>query len=123
MQEVVPSQQGTRKLAAIFAADVAGYSRLTGVDEEGTLGQLRALRRERIDPSIAAHHGRIFKSMGDGVLAEFASVVDAVRCAIDVQRGVMEANIHLPLDRHMNLRVGLHLGDVVLDGDDLVGRR
>jgi adenylate cyclase len=121
MQEFLPSPHRQRKLAAIFAVDVAGYSLLTGVDEEGTLGRLRALRRERIDPSIVVHHGRIFKSMGDGVLAEFASVVDAVRCAIDVQRGMTEANTGFPPDRRMNLRVGIHLGDVVLDGDDLLG--
>jgi class 3 adenylate cyclase len=110
-----------RRLAAILAADVAGYSRLIGVDEEGTIARLRALRQELIDPTIRAHHGRIVKTTGDGILIEFQSVVDAVRCAVQVQQGMVSRNRDVLPDRRIEFRVGIHLGDVVVDGDDLFG--
>jgi adenylate cyclase len=112
----------SRKLAAILAADVAGYSRLIGADEERTVARLRALRSDLIDPTIAVHHGRVVKWTGDGVLVEFRSVVDAVRCAIEVQNGVVERNAGLPPDRRIEFRIGIHLGDVVEESDgDLMG--
>jgi adenylate cyclase len=112
----------SRKLAAILAADVAGYSKLAGADEERTLARLRALRSDLIDPTIALHRGRVVKRTGDGVLVEFRSVVDAVRCAIEVQNGMIERNAGLPPERRIELRVGIHLGDVVEESDgDLMG--
>src|ERR1700740_107906 len=112
----------TRKLAAILAADVVGYSRLTGADEDRTLARLRALRSDLIDPTIAVHHGRVVKRTGDGALVEFRSVVDAVRCAIEVQNGMLERNAGLPPERRIEFRVGIHLGDVVEESDgDLMG--
>jgi TolB-like protein/class 3 adenylate cyclase/Tfp pilus assembly protein PilF len=112
----------TRKLAAILVADVVGYSRLTGVDEERTLARLRALRSDLIDPSIALHRGRIVKLTGDGSIIEFRSVVDAVRCAIEVQTGMVERNAGLPPDKRIEFRVGVHVGDVVEEADgDLMG--
>ena len=110
-----------RRLAAILAADVVGYSRLTGADEEGTLARLRALRRELIDPTITEHRGRIVKTTGDGILIEFASVVDAVRCAVEVQRGMVSRNIGLVAENCIEFRIGIHVGDVVVEGDDLLG--
>jgi adenylate cyclase len=112
----------TRKLAAILVADVVGYSRLAGADEEGTLARLRALRSDLIDPAIATHHGRIVKRTGDGSLIEFRSVVDAVRCAIEMHKGLVERNAGLPSERCIEFRVGIHLGDVVEESDgDLMG--
>jgi class 3 adenylate cyclase/TolB-like protein len=111
----------TRRLAAILAADVAGYSRLMGADEEDTLERLKKHRRQLIDPKIAEHHGRIVKTTGDGVLAEFASVVDAVRCAADVQRGMLDREPELADERRIRFRVGINLGDVIADGDDIFG--
>jgi adenylate cyclase len=112
----------TRKLAAILAADVAGYSKLAGSDEERTLARLRALRSDLIDPTIAVHNGRVVKWTGDGVLIEFRSVVDAVRCAIELQSGMVERNAGLPPERRIEFRVGIHLGDVVEESDgDLMG--
>src|SRR5512140_212532 len=112
----------TRKLAAILVADVVGYSRLAGADEDRTLARLRGLRSDLIDPAIAAHRGRIVKRTGDGVLVEFRSVVDAVRCAIEVQNGMVERNAGLPPERCIEFRVGIHLGDVVEESDgDLMG--
>jgi adenylate cyclase len=111
----------SRRLAAILAADVVGYSRLMGVDEEGTLERLKALRGELIDPKIAQHHGRIVKTTGDGLLVEFASVVDAVRCAAEVQQAAPEWNAGVVADRRIELRIGINLGDVIADGDDLYG--
>ena len=111
----------TRKLAAILAADVVGYSSLTGADEEGTIARLRALRRELIDPAITEHHGRIVKTTGDGILIEFASVVDAVRCAIAVQRGMARRNTEVSVEKRILFRIGINLGDVVAEGDDLLG--
>src|SRR6516162_11336684 len=111
----------TRRLAAILAADVAGYSRLMGADEEGTLERLKALRRELLDPKIAEHRGRIVKTTGDGVLVEFASVVDAVRCAVTVQQAMAERNTGVAADSRIELRIGVNLGDVIVEGDDLYG--
>jgi class 3 adenylate cyclase len=110
-----------RRLAAILAADVAGYSRLIGADEEGTLERLRALRRETIDPAIREHHGRIVKTTGDGLLIEFASVVDAVRSAIAIQRGITRRNTEVSPEKRIEFRIGINLGDVVAEGDDLLG--
>jgi TolB-like protein/Tfp pilus assembly protein PilF len=112
----------TRKLAAILAADVVGYSRLAGSDEDRTLARVRALRSDLIDPTIAVHNGRVVKRTGDGSLIEFRSVVDAVRCAIEVQNGMVERNAGLPPERRIEFRVGIHLGDVVEESDgDLMG--
>ena len=112
----------TRKLVAILAADIAGYSRLVGADEDRTLARLRGLRSDLIDPAISVHHGRVVKRTGDGILIEFRSVVDAVRCAIEVQKGMVERNAGLPPERRIEFRVGIHLGDVVEESDgDLMG--
>ena len=113
---------GTRKIAAILVADIVGYSRLAGTDEDRTLARLRGLRSHLIDPAIDAHHGRIVKRTGDGILIEFRSVVDAVRCAIEVQNGMVERNAGLPPERRIEFRIGIHLGDVVEEADgDLMG--
>src|SRR5262252_9484757 len=112
----------TRKLAAILVADMVGYSRLAAADEERTLARLRALRSDLFDPTIAVHHGRVVKRTGDGALVEFRSVVDAVRCAIEVQNGMVERNAGLPAERRIEFRIGIHLGDVVEESDgDLMG--
>ncbi|HXQ83494.1 MAG TPA: adenylate/guanylate cyclase domain-containing protein, partial [Xanthobacteraceae bacterium] len=111
-----------RKLTTILAADVVGYSRLAGADEERTLARLRALRSDLIDPIISVHKGRIVKRTGDGAIAEFRSIVDAVRCAIEVQNGMVERNLGLPPERRIEFRIGIHLGDVVEEADgDLMG--
>src|ERR1700722_13636234 len=113
---------GTRKIAAILVSDVVGYSRLAGADEDRTLSRLRGLRSDLIDPAIDAHHGRIVKRTGDRSIVEFRSVVDAVRCAIEVQNGMIERNAGLPPERRIEFRVGIHLGDVVEESDgDLTG--
>src|SRR6516162_4033597 len=112
----------TRKLAAILVADIVGYSRLASTDEDRTLARVRGLRSDLIDPAIAAHHGRIVKRSGDGAVIEFRSVVDAVRCAIEVQTGLIERNAGVPPERRIEYRVGIHLGDVVEESDgDLMG--
>ena len=111
----------TRRLAAILAADVAGYSRLMGVDDEGTLERLKALRRGLIDLKIAEHNGRIVKTTGDGILVEFASVVDAMRCAIGWQRGMAERSADQSADGRIAFRIGVNVGDVIIDGDDIFG--
>ena len=111
----------TRRLAAILAADVAGYSRLMGSDEEGTLATLKAIRRELSDPKIKEHRGRIVKTTGDGLLLEFASVVDAVRCAVEVQREMAERNADVPPDRRIEFRMGINVGDIMRDGRDIYG--
>jgi len=111
----------SRRLAAILAADVAGYSRLMGADEEGTLERLKALRRALVDPKISAHHGRVVKTTGDGLLVEFPSVVDAVRCAVEVQQEMTERDTGVPADNRIELRIGINLGDVIIEGDDLFG--
>jgi TolB-like protein/Tfp pilus assembly protein PilF len=118
-----PSGEGRveRRLAAIFAGDVAGYSRLMGIDEEGTLAQLKAHRRVLVDPKIKEHHGRIVKTTGDGVLVEFASVVDAVRCAVEIQRGMAERNADVPPERRIEFRIGINVGDIIIDGGDIFG--
>ena len=110
-----------RRLAAVLAADVAGYSRLMGRDEEGTLAQLKAIRKALVDPTIAAHRGRIVKTTGDGMLVEFASAVDAVRCAVEVQRGMAEQNADVPQDVRIEFRIGIHVGDIIIDDDDIFG--
>ncbi|RWE45182.1 MAG: adenylate/guanylate cyclase domain-containing protein [Mesorhizobium sp.] len=111
-----------RKLAAILAADVVGYSRLASADEERTLARLRTLRSDLIDPTIAVHNGRVIKRTGDGALVEFRSVVDAVRCAVEIQNGMVERNAGVPQDRRIEFRIGIHLGDVVEESDgDLMG--
>src|SRR5664279_2387663 len=112
----------TRKLAAILVADVVGYSRLAGADEDRILARLRALRSDLIDPTIAVHNGRVVKRTGDGSIVEFRSVVDAVRCAIEVQSAMVERNAGVPEDRRIIFRIGIHLGDVVEESDgDLMG--
>jgi class 3 adenylate cyclase/pimeloyl-ACP methyl ester carboxylesterase len=110
-----------RRLAAILAADVAGYSRLMGSDEEGTLAQLKAHRQALVDRKIEEHRGRIVKTTGDGMLVEFASVVDAVRCAVEVQRGMIQRNGNVPADKRIEFRVGINIGDIIIDGDDIFG--
>ncbi|HEU0219040.1 MAG TPA: tetratricopeptide repeat protein [Stellaceae bacterium] len=110
-----------RKLAAILAADIAGYSRLMGADEEGTHAALKAIRRELGDPMIAEHRGRIFKTTGDGLLAEFTSVVDAVRCAIELQTAMTGRNVGVVAERRIEFRIGVNVGDVIIDGDDIYG--
>src|SRR6476659_5382728 len=111
-----------RRLAAIVAVDVAGYSLLMGRDEEGTLAALRAIRRDLSDPKIKEHSGRIVKTMGDGLLVEFASVVNAVRCAVEVQRAMAEQNAGAPMDKRIEFRIGIHQGDIIVeDGGDIFG--
>jgi adenylate cyclase len=110
-----------RRLAAIFAGDIAGYSRLMSIDEEGTLRQLKAHRKELVDPRIIEHRGRIVKTTGDGMLVEFVSVVDAVRCAVDIQRGMTDRNTHVPPEKRIQFRIGLNVGDIIIDGDDIYG--
>jgi adenylate cyclase len=110
-----------RRLAAIMVADVAGYSRLMGTDEVGTLNALKDHRRDRIDPTITRHNGRIFKSTGDGLLVEFASVVDAVGCAVAIQRAMLAFNTGIHTDRRIVLRIGINIGDIIVDGDDIFG--
>src|SRR3954467_13521433 len=107
----------SRKLAAILVADVVGFSRLTGTDEDRTLARLRALRSDLIDPTIAVHRGRVIKRTGDGALVEFRSVVDAVRCAVEVQNGMVERNAGVPEDKRIDFRIGIHLGNVVEESD------
>jgi adenylate cyclase len=117
----VPPERVERKLAAILAADVAGYSRLIGADEEGTLKRLKTHRKEVFDPKIAEHQGRVVKVTGDGILIEFPSAVVALRCAIEIQLTMAERNANEVADRRIEFRVGLHQGDIVVeDGDILV---
>jgi adenylate cyclase len=118
---ILSSPRVERRLAAILAADVAGSCRLIGIDEEGTLAQLKALRKTLFDPKIAEHHGRIVKNTGDGALVEFASVVDAVRCADEIQRGVAERNIDVPQAKRIEFRIGIHVGDVIIEENDIFG--
>src|SRR6266481_6164966 len=110
-----------RRLAAIVSADVVGYSRLMGQDESRTLAALKAHRRELIDPKIAEYGGRIVKTTGDGLLLEFPSVVDAVRCAVDVQRGMAERNSGKAPDQRIDFRIGINVGDIIIDSDDIYG--
>ena len=111
----------TRRLAAILAADVAGYTRLMGADEEGTRERLMALRRELLDPKIAEHHGRIVKTTGDGLLVEFASVVDALRSAVEAQREMAGRNTGVPPDNRIELRIGINVGDIIVEDGDIFG--
>src|SRR6516165_1988206 len=111
----------TLRLAAILAPDIAGYSRLMGADEEGTLAALKAIRRELGDPKIEEHRGRIVKTTGDGLLVEFASVGDAVRCAVEIQQAMAERNADMPIERRIEFRIGINLGDVILDEGDIYG--
>ena len=117
----MPEDRVDRRLAAIFAGDIAGYSRLMGADEEGTLRQLKAHRKELVDPKITEHRGRIVKTTGDGMLVEFVSVVDAVRCAVDIQRGMAERNSKVPADKRIEFRVGINVGDIISDSNDIYG--
>jgi len=111
-----------RKLVAILAADVVGYSRLTGADEDRILARLRALRSDLIDPTIAVHSGRVVKRTGDGAIVEFRSIVDAVNCAVEIQNAMAERNAGVPGDRRIVFRIGIHIGDVVEESDgDLMG--
>ncbi len=110
-----------RRLAAILAADVVGYSRLMGEDEAGTLARLKSLRKELMQPKIAEGRGRIVKLMGDGLLAEFPSVVEAVRCAVDIQQGMAGREVGLPDERRIWLRIGVNLGDIIVEGSDIYG--
>ena len=111
----------TRRLAAILAADIAGYSRLMGADEEGTLAAVKAIRRIEWDPKVREHRGRIVKTTGDGLLVEFQSVVDAVRCAVELQRAIAERNVELAAEKRIEFRIGINLGDVILDEGDIYG--
>src|SRR5450631_182409 len=106
---VVSSERVERRLAAVLVADIAGYSRLMGTDEEGTLAKLKSFRKSLVDPAISEHRGRIVKTTGDGMLAEFASAVDAARCAIEVQRGMAAQNADIPQDVRIELRIGIHV--------------
>ncbi|MGH6932679.1 MAG: adenylate/guanylate cyclase domain-containing protein, partial [Dongiaceae bacterium] len=110
----MPEERVQRRLAAILAADVVGFSRLMEVDEAGTLAALRARRRDVLDPLVTRHQGRVFKTTGDGALVEFASAVNAVQCAVDLQHGMAAANDGQPEDRHIVLRIGVNLGDVMV---------
>ena len=110
-----------RRLAAIFAGDIAGYSRLMGADEEGTLSRLNTHRREFLEPKIADHRGRIVKRTGDGILIEFASAVDAARCAVEIQQGMIERNASVPQDKRIEFRIGIHVGDVIIEDGDIFG--
>ena len=117
----MPNARVERRLTAILAADVAGYSRLMGADEEGTLSKLKAHRLALVDPKITEHRGRIVKTTGDGLLVEFASVVDAVRCAVDVQRGMIERNADVPQGNRVEFRIGINVGDIIIEDEDIFG--
>src|SRR3954471_23722218 len=117
----MPEDRVDRRLAAIFAGDIAGYSRLMGIDEEGTLRQLKGHRKELIDPKITEHRGRIVKTTGDGMLVEFVSVIDAVRCAVDIQRAMIDRNAGIPADKRVEFRVGINVGDIISDANDIYG--
>src|SRR5450755_4712190 len=118
---ILSSEHVERRLAAILAADVAGSCRLIGIDEEGTLAQLKALRKTLFDPKITDHRGRIVKNTGDGALVEFASVVDAVRCADEIQRCMAEQNTDVPQNKRIEFRIGIHVGDIIIEDDDIFG--
>src|SRR5262245_56812318 len=118
---VLSKERVERRLAAILAADIAGYSRLMGANEEGTLAQLKSIRTALVDPAIAAHRGNIVKTTGDGMLIEFASAVDAVRYAVEIQRSMAEQNTSVPQDQRIEFRIGVHVGDIIFDDDDIFG--
>ncbi len=115
------SERVERRLAAVLAADVAGYSRLMGLDEERTLAQLKSFRKTLVDPGIAAHRGRIVKTTGDGMLVEFASAVDAARCAVEIQREMAQQNAAVPPELRIEFRIGIHVGDIIIDDNDIFG--
>jgi adenylate cyclase len=117
----VVSGQVDRRLAAILAADVAGYSRLMSADEVGTFSALKDHRSNAIDPTIASHAGRIVKTTGDGLLVEFSSAIEAVECALDIQKAMTERNHDIPLNRRIVFRIGINIGDIIIDGDDVFG--
>src|SRR5215467_8885201 len=117
----MPENRVDRRLAAIFAGDVAGYSRLMGADEEDTLARLNTNRHEFLEPKIAEHRGRIVKRTGDGILIEFASAVDAVRCAVEIQNGMIERNSSEPQDKRIEVRIGIHVGDIIIEDHDIFG--
>jgi adenylate cyclase len=117
----MPEDRVDRRLAAIFAGDIAGYSRLMGADEEGALRQLKVHRKELVDPKITEHRGRIVKTTGDGILVEFVSVVDAVRCAVDIQRGMAGRNVEVATDKRIQFRIGINVGDIISDDNDIYG--
>jgi TolB-like protein/class 3 adenylate cyclase len=119
--DFLTAERVERRLAAVLAADIAGYSLLMGRDEEGTLSQLKAFRKTLVDPTITAHRGRIVKTTGDGMLVEFASAVDAARCAVEVQRGVAVQNAGVPLNARIEFRIGIHVGDIIFDDNDIFG--
>ena len=110
-----------RRLSAILAADVAGYSRLTGMDEEGTHARLQDHLRLLVDPKVAEHRGRVVKNTGDGMLAEFSSVLDAMRCAVEIQRGMAERNTDVPREKRIEFRIGINIGDIIVDRGDIFG--
>src|SRR5258707_15191041 len=118
---ILSSEHVERRLAAILAADVAGSCRLIGIDEEGTLAQLKALRKTLFDPKVTDHRGRIVKNTGDGALIEFVSVVDAVRCAVEIHRGMAEQNIDVQQVKQIEFRIGIHVGDIIIDENDIFG--
>jgi adenylate cyclase len=120
-EPVLTGERVERRLAAVLAVDVAGYSRLMGRDEEGTLADLKRSRKTLVDPAIASHRGRIVKTTGDGMLVEFASAVDAVRCAVEVQRGMVAQNGSVAQDARIEFRIGIHVGDVIIDDNDIFG--
>src|ERR1700685_1242492 len=115
------AEQLERRLVAVLAADVAGYSRLMGTAGEGTLGQLQGIRRALVDPTFATHRGRIVKTTGDGMLVEFASAVDAARGAAEVQRAMAKQNANVPQDQRIEFRIGIHVGDIIFDDNDIFG--
>ena len=117
----LPGERVERRLAAVLAADVAGYSRLMGRDEERTLAQLKMLRKTLVDPTIAAHRGRIVKTTGDGMLVEFASAVDAARCAMEIQRAWSSKMSSVPRRLRIEFRIGIHVGDIIIDDNDIFG--
>jgi len=117
----MPKKRAERRLTAILAADVAGYSRLMGTDEEGTLAALKAHRRDLVDRKIKKHRGRLIKTTGDGMLVEFASAVDAVRCAVEVQRAMVDRNASVPSEQRIEFRVGINVGDIIEDEGDIFG--
>ena len=119
--EISAGASGSKACRDFFAGDIAGYSQLIGADEEGTLRQLKAHRKELVDPKIIEHHGRIVKTTGDGMLVEFVSVFDAVRCAVDIQRGMAERNVDIPTDRRIQFRIGINVGDIISDENDIYG--
>jgi adenylate cyclase len=117
----LPSDRVERRFAAVLAGDVAGYGRLMGLSEEQTLAQLKAFRRTLVDPTIAGHRGRIVKTTGDGMMVEFASAVDAVGCAVKIQREMVKQNADVPQELRIEFRIGIHVGDIIIDDNDIFG--